>query len=152
DGTVTALNADGSVRYSVNPFGRLPGGVTLATGDLDGDGIDEVVVGAGVGGGPAVAVFDGATGRVVRAFFTFDPGFRGGVDVAVGDADGDGDADIIAGAGAGGGPAVAAFDFVTGAVVRSFFAFDPGFRGGVSVAYGDADGDGDADIIAGAGA
>jgi FG-GAP repeat len=35
--------------------------------------------------------------------------------------------------------------------IRSFFAYDSGFRGGVSVAAGDIDGDGLADIITGAG-
>src|SRR6266852_6250375 len=41
------------------------------------------------------------------------------------------------GADAGGGPDVKVYDAVTGAVKGSFFAYDPGFTGGVRVALGD---------------
>jgi hypothetical protein len=46
---------------------------------------------------------------------------------------------------------VQAFDGRTGAVLKSFMAYDPGFRGGVRVAAGDTNGDGKADIVVGAG-
>ena len=42
---------------------------------------------------------------------------------------------------------VKAFDGATGAQVRSFFAYDPAFRGGVIVAAGDLDGDGILDAV-----
>jgi len=64
---------------------------------------------------------------------------------------GDGRADIVTGAGDGGGPHVLVFDGVTGAVTMSFFAFEPGFSGGVRLAAGDVTGDGRADVIAGSG-
>ena len=59
--------------------------------------------------------------------------FAGGVRVAAADADGDGRADIIAGAGAGGGPDMKVFNGTDGHVLRSIFAFDPAFTGGVFV-------------------
>jgi hypothetical protein len=110
------------------------GGVRVATGDLNGDGVDDVVAAAGAGGGPHVKVFDGLTGALLMSFFAYGPDFTGGVFVAVGDVNGDGAADIVTGAGAGGGPHVKAFDGRTGAVEQSFFAFDPAFAGGVAVA------------------
>ena len=43
------------------------------------------------------------------------------------------------------------FDGLTGAEIRSFFAYDPSFAGGVRVASGDVNGDGSVDIVTGAG-
>jgi hypothetical protein len=127
------------------------GGVRVAAGDLTGDGVADIVTAPGPGGGPVVRVFDGLTGLPVREVMAYDPSFRGGLFVATGDVNGDGAADIITGADAGGGPNVKVFSGVDGSLLASFFAFDPGFRGGVRVAAGDVNGDGVADVIAGAG-
>src|SRR3954468_9527842 len=86
------------------------GGVHVALGDVTGDGVPDVVTGAGAGGGPHVKVFDGRTGALLSQFFAYALGFTGGVNVAVGDVTGDGKADIVTGAGAGGGPHVRVFD------------------------------------------
>ena len=63
---------------------------------------------AGPGGGPHVRTFR-ADGTPVASFFAYDAGFRGGVNVALGDLDGDLDDEIITGAGPGGGPHVRVF-------------------------------------------
>ncbi len=149
---VHVYNADGSLRFTLAPFGEFAGGATVSTGDLTGDGVDDVTVGAGPGGGPHVVVFDGQTGAAVRSFFAYDPAFRGGVFVGLGDVTGDRLADVVTGAGAGGGPHVVVFDGQTGAPVHSFFAYAADFRGGVTVRAGDVDGDGFADVVTGAGA
>ena len=57
---------------------------------------------------------------------------------------------IVTGAGPGGGPHVVVRDADTLAILASFFAYDPEFRGGVSVATADVNGDGIPDIITGA--
>ncbi|MFW5888240.1 MAG: S8 family peptidase [Patescibacteria group bacterium] len=116
---------------------RFRGGVRVASGDIDGDGIDEIITGAGAGGGPHVRVFDSA-GALKKEFFAYHPDFRGGIYVASGDIDGDGIDEIITGAGAGGGPHVRVFDN-KGDVVQQFFAYDDRFKGGVRVAAGNVD-------------
>lgn len=123
------------------------GGVRVAVGDITGDGVDDIVVGAGPGGGPRVRVFDGRNGEVLQDFFAFESTFTGGVYVGAADVTGDGRADIVVGAGSLGAPRVRVYDGITGAVVRDFFAYDPNFRGGVRVGAGDLDGDGFADIV-----
>lgn len=65
------------------------GGVRLAVGDVDGDGQEEIVTGAGPSGGPQVRIFD-MDGNVEGQFFAFDEGNRLGIFVASGDVNGDG--------------------------------------------------------------
>jgi hypothetical protein len=122
------------------------GGVRVAAGDVNKDGWPDVVLGAGVGGGPRVTVIDGklvkdrrggtarpdATRGVNPAaelanFFAYDAGFRGGIFVDAGDFNNDKFADILTGPGDG-GPHVRVFDGRTAptgnpAVLANFFAF-----------------------------
>jgi len=126
------------------------GGVFVAAGDVDGDGIAEVITGAGSCGGPHVKVFTFPQRvAVLREFFAYDPAFTGGVRVAAGDIDRDGFADIVTGAGPCGGPHVQVFSGFDNSRLQSFYAYDPAYNGGVFVAAGDVDGDGRADVITG---
>lgn len=110
------------------------GGVYVASGDVNGDGLDDIVTGADAGAAPHVKVFDGKGGGELASFIAYDANFSGGVRVAAADLTGDGHADIITGVGAGGGPQVKVFDGQSGAELASFFAYAPNFSGGVFVA------------------
>jgi hypothetical protein len=142
----------GNLLYDFHPYEpSFLGGVSVATGDVNGDGVPDIIVGAGPGGGPHVQVFDGATGSVIESFFAYEPTFQGGVQVAAGDVNGDGVDDIILGTGIGGGPRVQVIDGRSGEVLANFFAYEPTFRNGVQVAAGDVNGDGVVDIVTGSG-
>jgi cyclophilin family peptidyl-prolyl cis-trans isomerase len=145
------------------------GGVRVATGDINGDGVADIITGTGPGSSH-VKVFDGTSGQLINgplaSFLAFpgvggdpaDPAsayytqsFTGGVYVASTDVNHDGRADLIVSADAGATPHVKVFSGVDGALIKSFFAYDPAFAGGVRVAGGDVNGDGYGDIITGAG-
>ena len=150
--TVNLYNAaTGEPTGTAVPFPGFNGAVKVVSGDFNGDGVAELIAGAGLGGGPAIAVLDSQTGEVMESFFAFDPAFTGGVFVAVQDTNGDGILDIIASAGPGGGPEVRIFDGGSLNVLRAFFAYDQSFTGGVSVATIDFNNDGILDIVTGAG-
>ena len=133
------------------PFPGFSGPVKVVSGDFNGDGVAELIAGAGFGGGPAIAILDSQTGEVIESFFAFDPAFTGGVFVAVQDTNGDGILDIIASAGPGGGPEVRIFNGANLNVLRSFYAYAVDFTGGVSVASIDFNNDGILDLVTGAG-
>ncbi|HVK18987.1 MAG TPA: Ig-like domain repeat protein [Fimbriiglobus sp.] len=146
--------------FRVDPFeAAFVGGVYVASGDLTGDGIPDIVITPDEGGGPRVRVFSGADFKQVADFFGIDdPNFRGGARAGIGDLNGDGVADLAVSAGFGGGPRIAAFDgtgLTPGAIppklFADFFAFEAALRNGAFVAAGDLDGDGRADLIAGGG-
>lgn len=145
------------LKFDLFPFvASFLGGARVAVGDVNRDGVPDIVVGAGPGGGPQVRVYDGKTGLpfagFLGSFYGLSPSsFMGGVWVAAGDVNGDGFADVIVGADAGGGPQVQVFSGKDGKVLFAFNALSADFLGGVRVAAADVNGDGRADIIAGAG-
>ncbi len=140
------------------------GGARVAVGDLNADGVADLLVSAGFGGGPRVAGFDGAAvgagkaaDETVQRLLPVRPDLRDGVYVTVGDVDGDGYGDVIGGAGPGGAPRVvvySGYDLVTTGVpapVSNFFAGPSALRGGVRVAAKDFDGDGRTELVTGSG-
>jgi hypothetical protein len=96
---------------------------------------DTIALGAGAGWEPEVRVMN-LDGSLRSSFEAYDSSFRGGVRVAVGDLNGDGRAEIVTAPGAGGGPQIKVFDGASGRETFSFFAYDPRFLGGVSIAVG----------------
>ncbi len=126
---------------------------------MTGDGVGDLVVAAGFGGGPRISVWDGTslqdgayTLRPIGDFFGFEETLRSGAYVAAGGVSGDGRADIVLGGGPGGRPRVRVADPVPLAPAVAAGAGDPDDRGGVRLSVGDFDGDGLADVAAGGGA
>jgi len=140
----------GSQNFSINGstvmttfFAYAPeftGGITVAAADRTGEGIDEIVTGAGFGGGPNVTVFQlqqtpqGAFNQVViQNFFAFDTLFTGGIYVAGGRFSNATYDDIFVGTGPG-TKATVAVAFGTGGIhyLNPFGNFNGGVRVGIS--------------------
>jgi len=95
-GTITTVPASGGSSL-VNVFDAFTGnlisnfyaadashttGFTVAVGDVNSDGVPDIILGNDVGAAPTVRVFDGATRTLLNSFNTFDPSFLGGISVA----------------------------------------------------------------------
>src|SRR5207247_9581892 len=119
--------------------GQYDRGVWVAAADIRRDGRAEIICGADEGGLPIVRVYDGATGQKLTEFAAYEPPFRGGVRVAVGDVNGDGIPDIITAPGPGRPSFVRVFDGRNPAnvVLSQFDAYELTFIGGAFVAAAD---------------
>ncbi|MBI2475250.1 VCBS repeat-containing protein [Candidatus Uhrbacteria bacterium] len=145
---VRVFNKDGVL---INPgffayAKNFRGGVNVAIGDLNGDGIKEIVTGAGYKGGPHVRVYNKDGKLINPGFFAYNPSFRGGVNVSVADVDGDKIDDIITGPGIGGEPLARVFN-KDGKLKNEFYVFDKKERNGLKVVANDVDGDGRAEVL-----
>ncbi len=128
--------------YSAN----FLGGVRVGVGDLDGDGKNEIVTGAGVGGGPHIKIWK-TDGQIWGGgFFAFDSTERGGVSLAVGDIDGDKKDEIITGSGQGAMPRVRVYSG-QGTIKAEISLGDRPLVSGVQVAASDMNGDGIHEIL-----
>ena len=156
---VRGFEPDGTPLPGLNfmAYGTLKYGVNPACGDLDGDGFDEIVTGAGPGAvfGPHVRGFryhqSAVTPLAGVSFFAYGT-LKFGVNVCCGDLDGDGMNEIVTGAGPGPvfGPHVRGWNVDGGTAAPmagvSFMAYNSN-HWGVNVACGDLDGDGLAEIL-----
>ena len=162
--TTVYSGQDGAVLFTHN--GDMPhdvfGGSVSGTGDVDGDGVGDFIVGAklddenGTDSGNA-QVFSGATGALLYKVFGDAAGDQFGRSVCgVGDVDNDGHAEFAVGAwrndnqGTDSG-LVRVFSGATGLVLYTFEGQAAGDEFGVAVSpAGDVNGDGIADLIVGA--
>lgn len=143
---VKIFGSDGTPVSSFMAYDKaFRGGVNVAVGNLDGNGLGKIITAPGPGGGPQIKIFN-SEGKLVSSFWAYDKAFRGGVNVAAGDIDGDGKDEIIVAPGAGRENRVRVF-YANGREALSFNAFPRSVVQGVNLAVGDLDGNGRAEII-----
>lgn len=148
-----AYSAQGQPTQTITPVdSSASGGLRVARGDVNGDGVEDTVYGTGPGSRSFVRVINGQTGAELFSLTPFEAGFTGGVNLAVGDLNGDGRDDLIISPDEGGGPRIKIYDGGTAALLADLYGLDDlNFRGGVRTAVGDINGDGRADLVVAAG-
>jgi len=148
---VKLFRANGTLIKSFKAFGgaNAQGEVHLASGDLDKDGVDEIIAGMGEGGSSWVKIFN-RLGGLIRSFQAFssteNPG--GEVHLAVGNFDADPSVEIAVATGYNGGNRVKLFE-KNGTFIRQFTAFGAGGNpnGDVQITAADIDNDGMWEVI-----
>ncbi|MBT6691469.1 S8 family serine peptidase [Candidatus Parcubacteria bacterium] len=115
------------------------GGVNIAVGDVNKDGIDEIITAPMAGGGPHVRVFD-MSGALISEFFPYEHDFYGGVNIAVGDVNKDGADEIITAPMSKHVPEIKVYTY-NNRRKSSFFAYGVDMTNGVKVTVADVNND-----------
>ncbi|MFA6553840.1 MAG: FG-GAP-like repeat-containing protein, partial [Patescibacteria group bacterium] len=105
---VVKIKRNGAVRYAppFNVFDKnYNGGVGIATGDVNGDGLSELLVTVGPNEQPIVKVYSESFGYL-NQFYAYPISFKGGVVLTVGDVDNNGVDEVIVAPRSAGGPQV----------------------------------------------
>jgi hypothetical protein len=148
DTRVRVINAldSGVELFSFVPYAGWKGSVRVATGDVNGDGIQEIITAPGRNRVGEVRVFDSSTGIELTQYRTlpFGAAYRGGVEIAVGNLNGDAYGDIVAGMSSGAGMVRGflvtdplAADPVANTPYRAFRGFPVPYTGGVKLTAAD---------------
>jgi len=161
----------GRRKESSNPVGfrprleflesRLNPSIATALGDINADGVVDLISATGPGQEGRVAIISGLDGSAICDFNPFVK-FQGGLVVAAGNFSGNPESgfEVVVGTQAGGLPRVEIFQITAASATNphglaqslgGIFAFDKAFTGGLSVGAGDVDADGALDLVVGAG-
>ncbi len=135
----------GSVIKRFKPFGsNYAGGLSVALGDLTGDGIAEIVVGRAGNSGSGVRVYEGKSFSRIAAFQAFPGTDSGGIDVATAQTQSHGDVVVVSSLKLGG---VVRYYSLDGSLLSVLHPYGSSAGFGITVATADLNNDGYDEII-----
>lgn len=113
------------------------GTVSLAVGDVDGNGLDEIVLAPKTNGRPKVAIFHYHDSKLSQllTWSAYSDSFRGGVNLQVSDLDNDGQDEVITVPATGAKATIKIWDIdgSTARLVKSVLGYSGSFLGGVNL-------------------
>lgn len=132
--TVRVYRRNGDLLWEVNPFNDNPkSGLDVAAGDINGDGIAEVIAATGQGTTGRIAIISNDGSSILKRFTPFGKTFTDGINVTAGDTTGDSVAEIIVGTQANMDGKVKVFSGHGKSTGITFKPFGDEFTGGVDV-------------------
>lgn len=124
----------------------LPSKSTVQIRDINNDGGLETIVAEG----NKIEIYAN-TGRRLARVYPYTNRYRGTINFTIEDINGDGTQEIITGTSLGYGPHIRVFNSNGKLINPGFFAYNKGFRGGVTVALCDTNGNGLQEVVTAAG-
>ncbi|MEK7189685.1 MAG: VCBS repeat-containing protein, partial [Patescibacteria group bacterium] len=142
-GSAVEMYKDENFWLSFSPFGsKFKGDLSAAVGDLDSDGVKDLVVGQHSVGNE-IKIFDPQGKQKGKSFYGVYKGYTGGVNLAVAGSQ-------IAVGTTRDSLAIRVFN-KEGKLLKKWAAFTGSVKGGVNIAAGDINGDGKSEIVTGRG-
>ena len=136
---VKIMTNDGRLKKEFLAYDKnFRGGLSLALGDVDGDGKIEIIVGAKAGGNGRLKIFD-QQGNLKKEINAYDRNFKGEIVLAAGNIDGKGADEIVLGFGSGTSPSIRILSG-DGKLIGAFFAYDKNYLGGIELGVANLDG------------
>ncbi|MCE9630170.1 MAG: DUF11 domain-containing protein [Planctomycetia bacterium] len=136
---VQLMSATGApLGAELRPYGNVCGGIRTTAADINGDGVDELIVAPGRGiAGPVKAYTLNGVPLPAYTFYPYGPNYRGGIELAAADVNNNGRKDIITGMSLGIGT-VNVYTVIGGvSLYRTFRGTPAGYAGGVRIAAAD---------------
>lgn len=133
---------------------NFKGGAYPAIGDINNDGKDEIVVGAGYGGGPQVRIFDKLGNSTGINFYAFEKEYTSGVNVAVCNLDNKKRNQIVVGKALEDQSEIRVYRIAKknkAKFLSKTIVYDDNFEGGINITCSDINNDEKDEIITGAG-
>lgn len=146
-GTIKAYNYKGDyLNLSIHPFTTsYKGEINITTGDVNGDGFEEIIAATGEGVRSQIKIFSNKGELQLIQYSPFAQDYLGGVNLASGDIEGDGIDEIIT-CQALGGSLCKIYKYENQKTILNEWSVFNNNRG-VEVSFGDIDRDGEGEII-----